>query len=456
MIKLKTKLRKYQREGVHLINGFNGRALIADEMGTGKSYTSLAWMVENECYPAIVVCPAFLKVNWERECLKHLGMRSNVLEGREPKERGLEPLQGKITIINYDILRGWTKKLLRMRAQLLIVDECQYCKSLSAKRTKAVRQLSKHIPNRLYLSGTPLTNRPPELFSVLNMIKPKKYHHFRTFAQKYAYWNWNGYGLVYAGPRNLKRLHRTLKKECLIRRLKKDVLKDLPEKSRYVVPLQLKDRREYDYAEKHFLAWLRSISKGKARKASYAVGLTRLGYLKRLAAQLKMDSVKDWIETFLEESNNKLAIFGVHRSILGRLHERFKTQSVLVTGKTPKGRRWKCVDQFQEDKRTRLFLGNYQAAGIGLNLTSASTGASIELPWTPAEATQAEDRLHRLGQKKQVDWYYLVAQHTIEDDLCKLLQEKQKTFTDVLDGKDRGDSLEIYNELVNIIGRRVK
>jgi SNF2-related domain/Helicase conserved C-terminal domain/LAGLIDADG-like domain len=430
----------------------NGLYITDDYIVTHNTAQALIWSNWMESYPTVVVCPAFLKTNWERECRKWLKIRPHVLSGKKVTSNG-QFFRPKITIVNFDILGNWLEWIKRIGPKLLIVDEVQYVKSRRAKRSKYVKKLSELTKYMIAISGTPLTNRPPELWSILNMLQSDTWGTYNQFCNKFSNWTWTPFGMTYKGPKALPELHRKLKMQVMIRRLKSDVLKELPDKQRVVVPLEIENYKEYQNAETDFLGWLTKVSPGAARNAVRAQGLVKLGYLRRLAAKLKLNRVIDWLNTFLEESDGKLVIFGIHHNTLNPLHERFP-KSVLVTGKTNQKQRWINVDQFQSKGDTRLFLGNIQAAGVGLNLTAASCTCTVEIPWTPGEATQAEDRVHRIGQKSKTTHYYLVGERTIESNLIKIIQDKQETLSGVLDGNQNKDSLDIFDQLTRMIERR--
>lgn len=441
-----TKPYAFQEKGVRKIEHFDGRALLADQMGLGKTLQSLLWMKKAKAIPTIVICPASLKWNWQREALHHLGLQSDVLEGTKPKKKGIN--KPKLTILNYDIIGPWIPYLKSLKPKLIILDECHFCKSRKAQRTKNARDLCEGIPHVIALSGTPLTNRPAELWPTLNIIRPDIYPAFTPFALKHCKPRRTHWGWEFKGAENLDLLHNNLNRYMMIRRLKRDVLLDLPEKSRHVVVVPLENRREYDEAKRDLVAWIRKTKgAGKARRAARAERLVRMGYLKRLAATSKLPAVFQWIDDFLEETDDKLVMFGIHHAVLQPLHARY-VNSVLVDGKLAKRKRMNAVDQFQKDRKTRIFFGNVMAAGVGLNLTRAPTMAFAEIGWTPGEHEQAEDRLHRIGQTRGVSCYYLIGHDTIEDYLCELIQKKQKVLDATLDGNGaETGSLDIYDQL---------
>ncbi len=467
----KLKLYKYQRKAVKRIEYFKGRALLADEMGLGKTWEALWWCKKHpEKTPIIVVCPANLKWVWEMEAWKLLKIRAVVLSGRTPPKsikKGFQLNPKEMYIINYEVLNWWVRYLWKLKAKVLIVDECHYQKSRGAKRTQAVLRLSKgpmtkkrykkgpnkgkrkrrRIPHVLAISGTPLTNRPHELYTTLRLVQPKIYKNHKFFAHRYCQPVWREWGWEYKGATNIQELHRRLKSQMMIRNLKKDVLKDLPDKTRMVIPLEIEDRKEYQEAETNFIAWLTKKSPAKAEKAGKAKQLVQLGYLKRLAADLKMSLVMQWIEDFMEESSGKLVVFAIHKRVIKQIHEQYPHTSVVIDGSVSNKNRKRAVQTFQRNKKIRLFIGNLTAAGVGITLTAAHTLMFCELDWVPGNHTQAEDRIHRIGQENAAMIYYLVAKDTIEEKLCKIIQKKQRIVSQILDGSIKKNTLDVFKSL---------
>ena len=440
----------FQVKAANQAKKWSGRCLLALEMGLGKSLTSLLWAYEHpEARPIIIVCPASLKWNWERECKVHFGMRAEILEGINPKRYTFSFTRRNIVIVNYDILYAWLDFLKALKPQLIILDECHYIANLSARRTKTVRKLCSGVPHVLALSGTPLTNRPLELWPTLNILRPELFPSLRQFCFRYCAprrvpW---GTGWDFSGASHLDELHAILTSKAMVRMRKADVLKDLPPKRIITVPVEISNRKEYDKAHKDFIQWLAEKDMAKARRAMAAERLVRMHGLKRLVGQLKRPAVEEWVDNFLMDSDGKLALFGTHVEITEGFHKRYQKQSVLVNGRVVGKDRQKAVDQFQRHDKTRLFVGNIKAAGVGLNLTAASTMAFAEFGWTPGEHTQAMDRLHRIGQTLGVDAFWLVAQGTIEEHLVKIVQDKATVLGKTLDGKGNGDSLNVYDQL---------
>lgn len=429
---LKGNLYPFQNKGVAFVEANKGRALIADEMGLGKTIQALAWLqLHKEKRPVLIIVPASLKLNWEREALAWLpNPRTELLSGTLPWIP-----TGDILIINYDILHKWLYILKKMNPQVMITDECHYYKNNGANRTKAIKMLGKGIPHVIALSGTPIVNRPIEAYNAIHLINPDLFPNFWNYTHRYCSAVYNGFGWDFNGASNTEELHKKLVDTVMIRRLKKDVLMDLPEKVKSFVPMELTNAKDYAEAENNFIAFIKK-RKGAdaAERASNAQALVEIETLKQIAVKGKMSQAIEWISDFLEV-DGKLVIFAVHRNVINLLMETFHDVAVKVDGSVTQVDRQRAVDSFQNDDKVRLFIGNIQAAGVGITLTASSNVAFLELPWTPGAVTQAEDRCHRIGQRDSVNIHYLLATGTIEERIAKLLDQKRKVLDAVLDGK---------------------
>lgn len=456
---LKKTLFPYQMEGVNFIQSRKGRTLLADEMGLGKTPQALAWLQLNpQARPAIIVVPASLKLNWEREAKAWMTRpKVQILSGRPAQEyKGDVPLGGEIIIVNYDILpntvkkekdpksgktkaveipgTGWIDLLQKIKPKALIIDEAHAIKNSDALRTKAVLKLAKSVDHMIALSGTPIVNRPSEFFNPISAVAPQMFPSFWKFAHRYCGAHHNGFGWDFNGASNMEELHQRLTSTIMLRRVKKDVLKDLPEKTRSLIPMPLSNEKEYRRAELNLIQWLKTeFGNEKAEKAKKAEALTRIEALKQLAVKGKLESAVDWIKDFLE-SGEKLVVFAVHKNVIDRLMEVFGKMAVKVDGSTPTSVRQQAVDAFQTDDNIRVFVGNIKAAGVGLTLTEASNTCFLECSMVPGDMCQAEDRVHRIGQKQNVTAWYLLAADTIDEKIVRMVDKKSKTIGTILDG----------------------
>ena len=465
------QLRPFQRAAVAYALG-SKRTFLADQMGLGKTVEALATVQAAGAYPALVVCPASLKLNWEREARRWLPGRSvEVLGGRSAAGQGARG-EADVAIVNYDVLSRQVSALMGRGFRGLILDESHYAKNGDAKRTKLCIRLSRGVPLRLLLSGTPMLNRPEELVAQLRILDRLDdlggYRHFmRRYAGAYRNWHERHSGEGRKGePRNLGELNRKLRATCYVRRTKEEVLKELPAKQRTVVPVALDNRREYERALGDVVRFLGEAAENDERRMNEAVKqhevhtgeepdaeamrgirsrvragaearaerarqLVGIEALKATAARGKLEAVARWVEDFLQ-SGEKLVLFGWHREIVAALAGRFGAPR--ITGDTPTKHRQAAVDSFQEDVDTRLLVCNVRAGGVGLTLTAASNVAFCELGWTPAEHDQAEDRCHRIGQKGSVNAWYLLAEGTIDARIHALIEKKRATVDAATEG----------------------
>lgn len=450
---------RYQIKGVRKITKLNGRALLCDSMGLGKSLQCLLFAEANpDMRPMIIVCPASLKWNWQREVLKHTGKRSSVLETTRPPEKGIDSrlLSKNILIINYDILHAWLPLLRSLKPQLIVLDEVQKIKGLRTRRTKTCRNLCRGVPHIIGVSGTPMVNRPVELWPILNILRPDLWPSFYTFGHAHCKPELTPWGWKYNGAEKLDVLYETLRKNVMIRRLKEDVMDQLPAKSRHVILLDLPNRKEYDHAVNDFASWLRSQPNVRIDRALRAQAITKITYLKGLIGRLKMPIVTGWVQDYLESTGEKLLLFGVHQAFVNGMAEQFGAKAVAVNGNVTGNKRQRAFDQFNRDKRVRLFVGNIDAAGTGWSCPSASATAFGEFGWTPGEHSQAEDRVHGIGRgvanKVSTAWY-LVAKGTLEEKLVSVIQEKQKNLDLTLDGRITESGFNVMDVLIDEIAK---
>jgi hypothetical protein len=478
------KLYRFQAESVRFLESRRGRAVIAHEMGLGKTVISLSWLrIHPEARPAICVVPASLKINWQREARKWLANNEliQVVSGR-PNGNG-QKLWGSVIVINYDILKDWVKAIKVLNPQAVVFDESHFLKNPKAQRTQAGKELTKNIPHVIAMSGTPIINRPSEFYNAINLVNPTVFPSWYKYASRYCAPKFNGFATEYTGASHTEELHQILTNPdtgIMHRYLKKDVLKDLPAKIRSVVPLELGNRSEYERAVEDFLGWLeqhetevarehltneqpldneeeidwaaKRIGKDKADRAAGAEALVAMGKLKQLAARGKLKAAIEWINNVVDQGE-KIIIFAVHHWVVDRLMEAFGSQAVRLTGKENQEQRQQAVDRFQTDDSVRVFVGNLQAAGVGITLTAASHVAFMELGWQPGAHQQAEDRAHRIGQEQTVNIYYLVAEDTIEEDIAAMLDAKADVLGQVLDGHKAKEST-ILGELLKKLKER--
>ena len=442
---LKRDLFPYQHEGVAFIEANNGSCILGDEPGLGKTGQSLAYLaLHPEDRPAIIVCPASLKLNWAKEVFLWLpdneenqvymlsGQTKQVCEHVTMKKGRLTLTPCKmpdygIFIINYTVLIDWFDELSEIQPAIIIYDEAQAMKNPKALQTLACMDLGKQIPKKLPLTGTLIENKVEECYNALHLVRPDLFSSFWKFQQRYS--------KETRTKEATKELHRLLSLSC-IRRKKVDVLKDLPPKIKSVVPLTINNMTEYLQAESNVMGWIKG-NKGEiaANKAALITGLAKINTLKEITVKGKIDACIGWISSYLE-SGKKLVVFAEHKAVIAKIMKEFGKCAVKVDGSVTGIARNKAVESFQNNPKVTLFVGQLKAAGAGLTLTAASATATIELGWNPAAHIQADDRIHRIGQNECCNNYYLIAQGTIEEDLAYMLDEKAIEATAILDGEE--------------------
>lgn len=462
------ELRPFQRVGVRYALR-NERVFIADEMGLGKTVQALAAVHAAKAFPALIVCPASLKHNWKRESEKWLPGREVVVLNGQKRGGSLSgpPFGGggEVVVVNYDLLKRWADELMTRQFKAVIFDESHYLKNSKALRTQRARALAKGVKYRFCLTGTPVLNRPVELLSQLALIdRLEEMGGFWSFAKRYCNAYRSKFGWDLSGAANLEELNRLLRERCFIRRNKADVLTELPAKQRSVLPVEISNRKDYETASSDLLFYLgeraandeaflqeiahlspqkRSQAKwARASTAQYkaeaAEALVRVETLKQVAAQGKLEAVTEWAESFLE-SDQKLVLFASHIAIQKALIERFPGCASIL-GEYDSQLRQDNVDRFQNDPRCRLIVCSLQAAAEGITLTAASNVAFVELGWNPGRMSQAEDRVHRIGQRDNVTCYYLLAKDTIDEEIYGLIERKREVVDALTEGDDPTDA----------------
>lgn len=452
-------LRPFQAAGVQYAMATE-RCFIGDQMGLGKTPMALATLLAMEAFPAVIVCPASLRFNWLRESLKWLPTKSvEILEGKDdPSEWATD-----IAIIGYETaaknrkirddenpklftkLFYWVAELRNRALEAVVLDESHCVKNNKADRSVGCRQLMKKVRVRLCLSGTAILNRPSELIHQLQVLgRLDDIGGYQHFIHRYCGWVQTPFGQDISGATHLTELHDRLRACCYIRRTKEEVLTELPEKQRCVVEMPLSNRKEYDEQEADLYTYLKESR--ESGDDDTAQTIVRINALLQLCAKGKMAALKEWVTTFLD-SGEKLVMFGHHLFLTKGLGKDFNAPT--ITGEDSMTQRQAGVDRFQTDPECRLIVCNLAAGGVGLTLTAASNVAICELGWTPALMDQAEDRVHRIGQKNAVVVWYLLAQNTIEVTIAQTLENKRDVISKTLDGKAHLSESSVLNEFID-------
>ena len=433
----------YQRAGVEWILQ-RDFTLLGDEQGTGKTCMSITtW----NCLPgkrALVICPASLKLNWLRE----FETWSTKRQLRQVIHSGNDTIHpaASVVICNYDLAGKGPilRQLTRSNWDLVILDEAHYLKNPDAERTRAVlgRRGQQHgsilkavAPGGkiVALSGTPVPNRPIELYPLLcgpgGLDMDMKTYGAEFcggfYDTKLQTWNLRG-------ATNLDELNELLRSKVMIRRLKRDVLTQLPDKIYQVIPIAKSSHSGANAALADLKRYkVEDIVGGKDR-----VAFQDISKLRKEIAVAKLPFSLDYMTDLLEElGQEKLVVFAYHTEILEAIHHRLRTEKVgfvAIDGSVGVAARQDAVDKFQTDPETRVFVGQIQAAGVGLTLTAASRVLFIEASWVCGENEQAVDRCHRIGQKDSVLAQFIVFEETLDADILKASLTKQKAIDRIL------------------------
>lgn len=446
--------------------------LLADDMGLGKTAQAIAILAAKNAFPAVIICPASLKTNWARELATWLpGRTSRILSGTTSTREERHRPHPDVWIINYDILAP------RIDAHQLpfnphdlravVADEAHYVSNPESKRTRAVGKFCAVVPFQLMLSGTPIVNRPYDLVSLLTMM-----HHMEdvfgsttAFIDRYCEPKWNGFAWEYRGATHLDELHQKLVGSCMLRRTKGEVLHELPEKERTVIDIDLSERERGAYTTKERrletaaenmitsrntafarISGLAATEQPAAREsyanrelaADRAALLGMIMEMRKFVGERKLPMIIDWVKTF-RASGEKLLLFAEHVAIQDTLIATFPGCASLQSKDSPAVRQAN-IDRFQTDPDCHLFVSSLGAGGVGITLTAASHVAFAEMGWTAAEMTQAEDRVHRIGQTKHVQVYYFLSRGTIDDQLFALTAKKHLMAQAAIDGVPMADA----------------
>lgn len=448
----------YQWEGI-MFGVKKKRVLIGDEPGLGKTLQSIGIVNIGDAYPCLVICPASLKINWKREFEKFTDKKALVLDNstRTTWPYLLQMGMYQVAIVNYESLRKYfvwdirTNGTFRLkdvvfcpeinRFRSVIIDESHRVKDPGAQQTIFTKGITAGKPYIVLLSGTPVVNRPHDLVSQLSIMERLK-----EFGGKSKFLS--DYG---DKDSDLSELSRLLYEKCMIRREKKTVLTDLPDKTRVDLYVDISNRDEYEVAENDLRRYLEEYTEctdADIRRKMRMKALVKFMTLRSLSAKGKVKQAVDFINTHL--ANDKpLVVFCSYHEIVDALKKQFP-KAVTITGRDSLVEKQAAVDSFQAG-HSKLAICSIKAAGVGLTLTASSSVAFVEFPWTYADCCQCEDRCHRIGQKENVTCYYLLGEHTIDHKLYQIIYEKKSIANQILGTDDDVPTDQLYfEELVNM------
>jgi SWI/SNF-related matrix-associated actin-dependent regulator 1 of chromatin subfamily A len=437
---------EHQKEAIEKLVGCK-RFILADDMGLGKTTSTIIAALETGAKKVLIVCPASLKINWEREIKNYTDRPSYICEGKNFSTNE------DFIIINYDILKNFhdTKDLknspiLNARFDLVILDEAHMISNPQAQRTKIVNSFCKNAKYLWLLTGTPMTNRPMNYYNLLNLIESPVSVNWMVYAIRYCagyqfnvkgrkIWNVNG-------ASNLEELRERTSKQ-LLRRLKTDVL-DLPEK--IITPVYLKlVSKHYEGLMGEYYEWYK---KNPEERTSLTIQFSKLMKVRQVISEEKIPTTIELAENIIEQGK-KVIIFTNFTETLKKIYEHFGKQAVYLDGSCSKQHRQNAVDEFQDNEKIKVFVGNMKAAAVGITLTSGEAVIMNDLSFVPADMSQAEDRAYRYGQKNSVSIYYPVFQNSIEMVIYDIINEKKQNINVVMG--DNISSSDIVQEIMDFI-----
>lgn len=460
-------LYEYQKEGVEFGINRRGRILIADEMGLGKTLQSLAIVkVYKKEWPVLIFCPTSLKYNWRNEISKFFDLGYESIQLIDSSKSKIRPKGENFIIVSYNLAakEEFMKKINQYKFEIVIVDEVHFIKNTNTQRCRQILPYITKLKRVILLSGTPILAKPVEMFPIFNSLRPDLFNDFFNFARRY--------GKKHTSTNNLQELNFLLG-NFTIRRLKKNVLSQLPEKSRQKIEISvdpilvkainhlrnknysdyenimLQYKRNLDPNDNTVPSLLRSNFTNEAEEKEYmktkVLSFYNWAYIH--TGESKLKGIKEYV-SYLIDNKQKFLLFFHHIPIANVLEDYIKTISnnkknfyMRIDGQTKPKDRQNYVDLFQNDNNCRIALLSITACNTGLTLTKASIVVFTQLYFTPAIMVQAEDRVHRIGQKNHCTSVYLIGKGTLDDDIFSLLNEKYRVVTQTLDNK---------NELIKI------
>ena len=427
----------------------NKKFILADDMGLGKTTSTIIASLETKAKKILIICPASLKINWQREYQLYSDKTSYVCEGKNYSE------DAEIVIMNYDIIKNFhdskNKKnslIVKSNFDLVIIDEAHYIQNVQAQRTKLINDIVRNIDRLWLLTGTPMTSRPINYYNLLSLVDSPVAQNWMAYVVRYC----EGYQFK-VGPRkvwnvmgasNLEEL-RDRTGTTVLRRLKEDVL-DLPDKIITPVYLRLKSKL-YEEVMGDYYNW---YEKNPEESKNLSLQFTKLTQVRQVIADEKVNHTIELAENIIEQGK-KVIIFCNFTNSLEKIFEHFGKSAVRLDGSMSKTQRQDAVDRFQEDDKVKVFVGNIKAAGVGITLTAAEAVIMNDLSFLPSDHSQSEDRAYRYGQKNNVLVYYPIFENTIEGIIYDILNNKKKIIGTVMG--DTQDETNIVEEILKEISR---
>lgn len=425
------------------------RFILADDMGLGKTTSTIIAALETGAKKILIICPASLKINWQREIENYTDRSVYIAEGKHFST------EHDFVIVNYDILKNFYdlkdkegSLITKSNFDLIILDEAHYVSNGQAARTKLVNSFSKSCERVWLLTGTPMTNRPMNYFNLLSLVESPVSQNWLAYAIRYCggYQFKAGNRKIWntSGASNLEELRDRTSRQVL-RRLKTDVL-DLPDKIISPIYLRLKSKL-YEGLMGEYYDWYKNK---KEESSSLTVQFSKLMKVRQVIAEEKINDTIELAQNIIDQ-DKKVIIFTNFTDTLQKIHSHFGKQSVYLDGSCTKPQRQYAVDQFQENDKIKVFVGNLRAAGVGITLTAGEAVIMNDLSFVPSDHDQAQDRAYRYGQKNSVSVYYPIFENTIEGVIYDMLSKKKNIIDTVMGDniEDKGDFVELLMNKIN-------
>jgi SNF2 family DNA or RNA helicase len=437
------KLLNFQKEGLDFLLKSSGNALLADEMGLGKTVQTLSYVAtEKQTFPLLVIAPLVTLKNWEREIERFLKKKSRngrIIDSSSPSVTLIRTGKSKelpktdIYVINYELLFKRNADLANVGIRTVVCDEVHNLRSKTTQKYKSVKKLAA-LPTVLYrigLSGTPIYNRGSEIWPIIDILKPGLLGSFKEFCEYFCYVNDKGKAIVLENKR--ASLRNELQKHVMLRRKKSDVLKELKDKVRFKQVIA--SDTEY-YLEELNKIWTRLEAEQKVAETEFSKSASYQRAIqseRQIAGVAKLPHVINFVKDIMEIEES-VVVFCHHKVIHKLLHESLQEFSpVSIIGGQSDKLRQEEIDKFQRGE-SKLMIAGIRAGNVGINLTRAKYVLFAELDWSPAIHRQAEDRLHRIGQKNTVFAYYLIGNGTLDDHVANILVDKSYEIDAIMDG----------------------
>ena len=458
----------YQQSGIRFACNRES-TFLGDEMGLGKTCQAIGVINVTNPETVLIICPATLKLNWKKELQRWLTTPRNIHVLTSSDQFPTVP---DIVVMNYDIAAKFEKQLKAIKWGLFIADEAHYMKNPKAQRTAAILGKGKEIKpvkaaRKILLTGTPITNRPIEIFPLVSFLWPSVFNNMWHFGKRYCDAQQDSYGWDFTGASNLEELQNLLRSSGMIRRLKSQVLTELPPKIRQVVVLPSdsvkslikKEGDKTKMMEDEVRRLQKAVRAAKAQKnegiyknavaglrQAYNIAFTEMAAIRKELAIAKIPFVIEYVQSMIDEGE-KVVVMAHHREVVDKIQNEFGLQAVKLYGGMSEIDKSNNVDRFQNDPSCMVFIGSISAAGVGITLTAAQKMVFAELDWTPANMLQAEDRIHRIGQSGNALIQQLVFDGSLDAKMAETLVRKMGIIERALDKMDIDEPVELFEEI---------